>query len=83
LRKTAAGLAPYEEYSKHLRAAEEVTPLTSTLFGDQTSLYNGATEFDVTDIDLPGNSHLPVQAEPAGLAIDDRRLDPGNLGGFR
>lgn len=76
-----SGLAPYEEYSKHLRAAEEVTPLTSTLFGDQTSLYNGATEFDVTDIDLPGNSHLPVRLSRR-LVVDDRRLDPGNLGGF-
>jgi len=76
-----SSLAPYEEYGKHLRAAEEVTPLTSTLFGDQTSLYNGSTEFDVTDIDLPGNSHLPVRLSRR-LAIDDRRLNPGNLGSF-
>jgi YD repeat-containing protein len=74
-------VAPYEEFGKHLRAAEEVTPLTSTLFGDHTTLYNGATEFDVTDIDLPGNSHLPVRLSRRFEAADHRAL-PGNLGGF-
>ncbi len=71
----STSIDPYEEYGKHLRAAEEVTPLNSTLFGDQTSLYNGSTEFDVTDIDIPGNSHLPVRLSRR-FVVDDRRLDP-------
>lgn len=75
------GVDPYEEYGKHLRAAQDVTPLKSNLFGDQVSLYNGQTEFDVTDIDLPGNSDLPVQLRRR-LVINDRRKDPGNLGGM-
>lgn len=76
-----AQVAPYEEYGKNLRAAQEVTPLKSDLFGDKVSLYNGATEFDVTDIDLPGNSSLPVRFGRR-LMIDDRRLPTGHLGGF-
>lgn len=77
----APSVDPYEEFGKHLRAAQEVTPLKSDLFGDQVSLYNGATEFDVTDIDLPGNSSLPVQLRRR-LVIDDRRIDPGRIKGM-
>ena len=76
----AAQVAPYEEYGKNLRAAQEVSPLKSDLFGDKVSLYNGATEFDVTDIDLPGNSQLPVRFGRR-LTIDDRRLPTGHLAG--
>ena len=79
--QSTSGVEPYEEFGKHLRAAEEVTPLTSSLFGDQVSLYNGATEFDITDIDLPGNSALPVQLRRR-MEINDRRKDPGNIGGL-
>ena len=71
----------YEDYTRDLRAAEATTPLTSTLFGDQVSLYSGETQFDVTDINLPGNGSLPVRlgrhfvVQKAGLQI-------GSLGGF-
>jgi YD repeat-containing protein len=75
------GVDPYEEFGKHLRAAQEVTPLKSDLFGDQVSLYNGSAEFDVTDIDLPGNSALPVQLRRR-LVVDDRRLATGNIAGL-
>ena len=45
----------YQEYEKRIRASEMVGALKSDLFGDSVSLYNGATEFSATDIDLPGN----------------------------
>jgi RHS repeat-associated protein len=51
----------YAEYDKKVQAAEQTAPLTSQLFGDTVSPYLGQTEFDVVDIDLPGNSVLPVQ----------------------
>ncbi len=79
--QSADGVDPYEEFGKHLRAAQEVTPLKSGLFGDQVSLYNGSTEFDVTDIDLPGNSALPVQFRRR-LVVDDRRKATGNIAGL-
>lgn len=52
---------PYQEYEKKIRTSERVDPLTSELFGEQVSLYNGSTEFTQVDIDLPGNSALPVR----------------------
>jgi YD repeat-containing protein len=52
---------PYQEYRKHVEAAQTITALTDELMGDSVSLYNGATEFTATDIDLPGNNALPVQ----------------------
>ncbi|GAP67178.1 hypothetical protein MBSD_n2494 [Mizugakiibacter sediminis] len=79
--QTADGVEPYEEFGKRLRAAEDVTPLKSDVFGDQVSLYNGATEFDVVDMDIPGNSSLPVQLRRR-FKVEDRRKDPGNLYGF-
>lgn len=79
--QTADGVEPYEEFGKRLRAAEDVTPLKSDVFGDQVSLYNGATEFDVVDMDIPGNSSLQVQLRRR-FKVEDRRKDPGNLYGF-
>lgn len=58
----AAGqdLVPPMEYSKFLKSSEMVGPLQDGLFGDQVSMYNGQTEFVVTDASLQGNSTLPV-----------------------
>lgn len=76
------GVDAYEEFGKRLRAAQEVAPLTSELFGDSVSLYNRATTFRVTDISIPGNGGLPVQMRRE-LVIRDRRgsLD-STLAGF-
>lgn len=52
---------PYQEYRKHIESAQTITALTDDLMGDSVSLYNGATEFNAVDIDLPGNNELPVQ----------------------
>lgn len=57
----AHAVAPYHEYSKHVEGAQTLTALNDELMGDSISLYNGATEFSVTDIDLPGNNALPVR----------------------
>src|SRR6185437_13784584 len=76
-----SGLDPYEEFGKHLRAAQAIAPLTDNAFGDRVSLYNGATEFDVTDFAIPGNNALPVELGRR-FTVDDRRMDPGYLGGF-
>lgn len=77
----STGLDPYEEFGKHLQAAQAVAPVGDSVFGDEVSLYNGATTFEVTDFSIPGNSALPVSLGRR-LIIDDRRVDPGYLGGF-
>ncbi len=79
--QTATAVAPEEEFGKRLRAAQEVTPLKSDLFGDQVSLYNGATDFNVVDIDIPGNNGLPVRLNRR-LEIEDRRLPTGHIAGM-
>jgi YD repeat-containing protein len=76
-----SGVEPYEEFGKRLRAAQEVTPLKSDLFGDHVSLYNGSVEFDITDIDIPGNGALPVQFGRR-FEVEDRRQPTGHLGGM-
>lgn len=57
----AADVQPYQEYSKRVKGAEQVSSLSDQLFGENVSLYNGATDFTQVDISLPGNDALPVQ----------------------
>lgn len=70
----------YEEYSKRLKEQEKIAPLKADVFGDQVSLYNGSTEFVVTDIDIPGNNALPVQLQRR-LKIETKK-DQENFGGI-
>lgn len=72
-------LSPHEEYARRVHASQVVAPLTSDLFGEQISLYNGATEFSVVDIDLPGNGP-PMQLRRR-LKIESKK-DIQPLGGF-
>ena len=71
----------YEDYTRDLRAAQETTPLTSAMFGDQVGLYSGGTQFDVTDINLPGNGGLPVRLGRHFL-VQKAGQQMGSLGGF-
>jgi hypothetical protein len=78
------GVDSYEEYSKRIDAAQQVSPVGDSIFGDQVNLYNGTTSFDVTDISIPGNNALPV-ALSRELAIRDQReqpIDGDGLQGF-
>lgn len=59
--QVTGGRYPWQEYNERIRATELVAPLKSDLFGDQISLYDASAEFSVVDIDLPGNSSLPVE----------------------
>jgi hypothetical protein len=66
-------IVPEQEYEKKIKATERVDALTSSLFGDSVSLYNGAVEFTQVDIDLPGNNGLPVRLARR-LKIETRAL---------
>jgi RHS repeat-associated protein len=56
-------LAVTVPYLEGLRpvAPDEVTTLGPDLFGDRVNLFNGSLEFEQTDLQLPGNSALPVE----------------------
>lgn len=53
----------YQEYAERMRSAEMVSPLGSEIFGESVNLFDGATTFNSTDIDIPGNSALPVRLQ--------------------
>ena len=84
----AHAVEPYQEYEKRVESSRNLTALKSELFGDKVSLFNGKTEFVVTDIDVPGNNGLPVQLtrrfsveiQPSGLTTYDAKL--GGAGGW-
>jgi Ni,Fe-hydrogenase III small subunit len=76
--QTTDGVEPYEEYGKHLRAAQEVTPLKSEAFGDKVSLYNGATEFVAVDVSIPGNNALPVELRRQFVVEGRHKQDRGS-----
>jgi RHS repeat-associated protein len=69
---------PWEDYDKFLQSRQALTSHGPELFGDNVNLYNGALSFSVTDIDLPGNSGIPVSltrtfsvgAYPIGKPMD-------------
>ncbi|MDR6840427.1 hypothetical protein [Pseudoxanthomonas sacheonensis] len=75
----AGAVEPYQEYNKRIESAQNITALNDQLMGDSVSLYNGATEFSATDIDLPGNDSLPVRL---GRRLSIELNPAGNGGGF-
>jgi len=82
---------PWQEYSRLIDNKKTIEALSTQLFGEEVDLYNGKTSFSITDVDLPGNSHLPVRFtrifefrgrvrnQPAPLA--DWEIDLPRVGG--
>lgn len=50
-----------QEYEKTVKATGEIGALGTDLFGEQVSLYTGATTFQAVDVSLPGNNGLAVE----------------------
>jgi len=50
----------WQYYSKHISQSRNIDPLTADLFGDGIDLYSGRLSFKQTDINLSGNSDIPV-----------------------
>ena len=77
------GVDAYEEYAQRIRAAQAVAPESDSIFGDNVSLYSGATTFEVTDVSIPGNSTLPVALRRIFVIQDHRGAVAGiTLRGF-
>ncbi|UHQ23253.1 hypothetical protein LVB77_00635 [Lysobacter sp. 5GHs7-4] len=64
-------VTPSDEFRKRIDQ-QSVAPLGDSIFGADTSLYSGATEFSAVDIDVPGNSALPVRFGRR-FVIEDRK----------
>jgi len=80
-----APLEYQEEWGDRIKKAEVLAPLGDNLAGDQVNYYNGQLSFTVTDIDLPGNSALPVRLTRTLSAADPGKTSsqaPNQAGGW-
>ncbi|MES2403694.1 MAG: RHS repeat-associated core domain-containing protein [Pseudomonadota bacterium] len=55
------GIPTWVEYGKRIEATQRISALENGFAGEEVGLYDGATTFSVTDIDVPGNFALPVR----------------------
>lgn len=62
---------PWEEYEKKIAMHTTISPLSNDLFNEHVDLYNGRVSFQQVDIDLPGNSALPVRFARK-FSVEDR-----------
>lgn len=67
----------WEEYGKAFKSRNSVAALDASVFGDSVDLSNGALSFSVTDVNVPGNSSLPV-AITRTLSVTSRAFDSDN-----
>jgi hypothetical protein len=78
-----ADITEPEEWAKRVKTAEQIGVLGPDLFGDSVNFYNGQTTFTVTDIDIPGNSKLPVRVTRSFVAAQrEDNGTPGLLGNW-
>jgi YD repeat-containing protein len=55
------GLFNYQEYEKRIKSMQSLSAISADeVFGDRSSSFDGATEFLIEDVSLPGNFDLPV-----------------------
>ncbi|MES2019022.1 MAG: hypothetical protein V4484_21220 [Pseudomonadota bacterium] len=69
------------ELSQAIRSPNAVTKIGADLFGDQINLYNGALQFNQTDVSLKGNNALPV-AVGRRLVVSDIPISTLPFGGW-
>ncbi len=70
----------YQEFGDRLRSWQQVSPLSSDVFGDSTNLHDGQTTFSNVDVDVPGNG-LPLQVRRR-LAVTREDASEKIYGGF-
>ncbi len=80
---SAQNAALPDEYSKRIQQRSAVPEFRGDMFGDQISLNGGSLELVQNDIDLPGNSALPVQMgcrlSPESVSV---QTNGGHLGAW-
>jgi len=82
--RAQSGLFDYQEYEKRVKSAQSLTSLTAdTVLGDRTSNFDGATDFLVEDVSLPGNFDIPVRiARRFGIESANRAVDGSEATGL-
>jgi YD repeat-containing protein len=69
---------PWEEYSRLITSKATVGEMNESPFNEKVDLYNGSLSFRYVDIDLAGNSSLPVTLARTYSAYD--RVNSGGDG---
>lgn len=69
-----AGQTPVESYDNRVKGAQTLAVLGPDLFGEQVNLFDGNTEFKVTDISVATNSGMPLTLGRK-LKVSSDRLD--------
>jgi len=75
----AQGVYEWEAYGKRVDSAKSVQALGSDAFGDSVNLQDGALSFSVTDVDLPGNSSLPVRFTRTYTVVNSHQETPSHM----
>jgi len=75
-----AQVAVYDNFNQLIKPRTEISTLGPDLFGDKVALYTGTTEFEVTDVSVPGNNALPV-AVGRRFVVEDRSKSVGGYPG--
>ena len=70
-----------QKYIETINRDSEIAPVAVDSFGDNVDLSSGSAQFRWTDIDVAGNSGLPVRLQRS-LVIEDKVHGAGDLDGF-
>lgn len=76
----AAQVTVDDNFNQLIKPRTEISTLGPDLFGDKVALYTGTTEFEVTDVSVPGNNTLPV-AVGRRFVVEDRTKSVGAYAG--
>ncbi len=71
-----------QKYLERIQQSQDIGRYSASSFGDQINLKNGGVEFRWTDVDIPGNSKLPVRLQRSLVIEDQSAGRSGSLGGF-
>lgn len=77
----AAQVTVDDNFNQLIKPRTEISMLGPDLFGDKVAMYTGTTEFEVTDISVPGNNALPV-AVGRRFVVEDRSKSVGAYPGL-
>ena len=73
-------LSAEQSYVDAISRSNNIRPLSTDAFGEKINLKDGDVRFEWTDIDIPGNSNIPIRLQRV-LKIEGTTMG-GELGGF-
>lgn len=81
---TTAALAQtgyHQDYSRLINSSEVVQSVDDGMFGESVNFYSGKTQFQNTDISIPGNGTLPLSVSRS-YRVENRHVTKNRTGAF-